>query len=143
MSDEFTAPTPGLAHEFDARIERGEPVDIGRIATGGRRLRWPVIGGALTGVERAGEFVGGGETWLERSDGVIEVEADYYIRFAGGATARCFGKGYRTSGGAFAGLRLSLLFETAEEGAAAGFATRAFLAEQPDGSQFMTISRII
>lgn len=142
MTDEFTAPTPGLAHAFDARIERGEPVDIGQIATGGKRVRWPVEGGALEGASFSGAFVGGGETWLERSDGVTEVEADYYIRFAGGATARCFGKGYMTTDGSFAGLRLSLLFEAAEESAAAELATRAFLAEQPQDSQFMTISRI-
>ena len=142
MTDEFTAPSPGLAHAFNARVERGKPLNIGQIATGGKRVRWPVEGGALEGASLTGAFVGGGETWLERSDGVTEVEADYYIRFAGGATARCFGKGYMTVGEDFSGLRLSLLFEAAEDSAVAELATRAFLAEQPRGSRFMTISRI-
>lgn len=49
-------------------------------------------------------MVAGGETLLQRADGVVVVEANYYIRFADGAVARCFGRGYRTISGEFTGI---------------------------------------
>lgn len=142
MADDFTAPSPGFDHAFDAIIEREAPVTVGSIATGGRRIYRPIKGGSIEGSGFSGTFVGGGETLLERADGVIDVEASYYIAFANGAAARCFGKGYITRGDRFSGLRLALLFEAAEDGPAAELATRAFMAEQAQGSRLMQIARI-
>lgn len=135
---DFSAPAPGLAHAFAMKAERGEPVDIGLTATGGRRSQVPVIGGSFVGSGLNGTLVGGSELLLERADGVTVIEANYYIAFTNGAAARCFGTGYRTGGGT----RLSLLFEAAEGGPVAELATRAFLAELPDGAGVTTIARI-
>lgn len=135
---DFSAPAPGLTHAFDMKVERGDPVDIGLTATGGKRSQVSVTGGSFIGGGLNGTLVGGSELMLERADGVTVVEANYYIAFANGAAARCFGTGYRTAGG----MRLSLLFEAAEGGPVAELATRAFLAEWPDGAGVTTIARI-
>jgi hypothetical protein len=148
MTGTFTAPTPGLAHVFDMAVERGAPLVVGAIATGGRRSQVPVIGGSFSGLGLSGRLTGGGETLLERADGVTAVEASYYITFSDGAVARCFGTGYCTA----AGMRLALLFEAAEDCSVAELATRAFIAEQapvsssgassPEASAILAISRI-
>lgn len=143
MTQELEAPTPGFAHAFDMTMERADPVTVGDIATGGRRIYVPLAGGLFEGEGLSGRLVTGGEMLLQRADGVTVVEASYYIAFADGAVARCFGNGYRTRDGDFAGMRLSLLFEAAEGGSVAALATRAFVAEQPDGSATLSISRII
>ena len=140
MTETFTAPTPGLTPVFDMMVERGAPLVVGDIATGGRRSHVPVTGGTFTGLGLSGRLTGGGETLLERADGVTAIEASYYIAFTDGAVARCFGTGYRT---AETGMRLALLFEAAEECSVAELATRAFLAEQAPGSALLSISRIV
>ncbi len=142
MSEDPDARVPGLAEAFIMTPERGAPVVVGEIATGGRRSHAPVTGGRFVGEGLSGVLVGGSEMLLERADGVTVVEASYYIAFADGAVARCFGTGYRTAGQPFAGTRLSLLFEAAENGSLAALATRAFIAEQPEGGDAMTICRI-
>ncbi|MBN8831392.1 MAG: DUF3237 family protein [Sphingomonadales bacterium] len=133
------APTPDLLPAFTMRIERAAPIVVGAIATGGARHHVPVASGTFEGEGLAGNLVGGGETLLERADGVTVIEASYYIAFTDGAVARCFGTGYRTG----ALTRLSLLFEAAEESSVAPLATRAFIAEQQEGSPTMTICRIV
>lgn len=143
MAEQLDAPTPGFAHAFDMIVEYGTPVEVGVIATGGARRYRPLIGGTFAGEGLSGQLSGGGDTLLERADGVTMVEASYYISFADGATARCFGTGYRTSDGSFVGTRLSLLFEAAEGSSVAALATRAFVGEQADGSLLLSISRII
>ena len=145
MTETFTAPTPGLVHAFDLIVERGRPVIVGDIATGGRRSHVPVCGGTFEGEGLSGRLIGGGETLLERADGVTAIEASYYIAFANGAVARCFGTGYRT---ADSGMRLALLFEAAKGSSVAALATRSFVAEQAPGSSpgagaILSISRII
>lgn len=142
MEDDFKASPPGFAHAFDVKIERGETVLVGKVATGGVRRMRPVKGGTFEGSGLFGELVGGGEVLLERADGVTSVEASYYIAFANGTTARAFGTGYLTRDGDFRGLRVPLLFEAAEDGPAAELANRAFVAEQAEGSPLMTIARI-
>lgn len=142
MAETFDAPTPGLAHAFDLVIEHGAALDIGPIATGGVRRYNPVTGGTFEGEGLAGRLTGGGETVLNRADGVAMIEANYYIRFADGAMARCFGTGYHTPHGAFAGTRLSLLFEAAEDSSVAALAVRAFIGERLDGSPLLSIHRI-
>jgi len=143
MTDDLTAPVPGLAPAFAMRIERGEPVRVGAIATGGRRSHVSVTGGSFTGEGLSGTLTGGSETLLERTDGVTMIEVVYYITFSDGAVARCFGTGYRTAPPHFGGTRLSLLFEAAETGSVAALATRAFMAEQVDGDALVSINRII
>lgn len=139
MSGDFTAPTPELVAAFEMRLTRAATLSVGETGTGGERAYVAVTGGSFIGEALAGRIVGGGETLLARADGVTMVEASYLIVFDGGATARGFGTGYRTA----SGLRVSLLFEAAQDGPVAALATRAFVAEQPQGSDIMTIFRII
>lgn len=139
---DFDAPTPALEPAFSLLVKRGDPVDVGLTATGGRRVMVPVTGGVLNGEDLAGRLTGGGETLLVRADGVTEVEANYYVTFADGASARAFGKGYVTVA-PFEGMRLSLLFEAAEDGPVTHLATRAFLAEQHAGATVLEILRIV
>lgn len=143
MSDGFQAPTPDIAEAFTFRVERGTPFDIGGIATGGKRSQIAVTGGSVEGEGLSGEIVGGSELLLERADGVGDLEVNYYIALKCGAHIRCFGKGYRTPSSDFTGTRVTLMFEAAEDGPAAHLATRAFIAEQMDSSDIMTVFRII
>ncbi len=140
MSDEFEAPTPSLLPAFELLLDYASPCDVGEIATGGFRRYLSAIGGTFEGEGLAGKVSGGGETHLTRADGVTVVEASYYIAFADGAVARCFGTGYQPEGGA---KRLTLLFEAAETGSVAALATRAFIGEQLPGQPLLAISRII
>lgn len=140
--DDFHAPTPGLAHAFDMIVEYAPPLDVGLIATGGKLSQHPVKGGSFEGSGLCGRLVGGAETLLERADGVTSIEASYYIAFANGAVVHAFGKGYRTVDRAFRGMRLTLLFEAAEEDAVAELATRAFVAERREGGTITQIHRI-
>lgn len=144
MTDGFHAPTPGLAPAFDMVVEFARPLDVGQIATGGRRVQHVVTGGSFEGSGLSGRVAGGAETVLERADGVISMEASYYIALANGALVHAFGKGYRTreEAGGFHGLRLTLMFEAAEDGAAAELATRAFIAERGEGRNLTQIYRI-
>jgi len=140
---EFEAPTPGLAHAFDMVLERGNPVNVGQLASGGRRTYLPVKGGSFIGEGTNGKLVGGGETLFERADGVTVIEAVYYIENAAGWTVRAFGSGYRTIAGDFNGTRMTLLFEADESGPLAHLATNAFVAEQAPHASTLAISRII
>lgn len=142
MTVPLDAPVPGLAAAFVMIPKRGQPVVVGEIATGGRRSHASILGGHFTGEGRVGRLVSGNETLLERRDGIAIVEASYYIAFIDGVVVRCFGTGYRTRGEPFAGTRLALLFEAADDSSAAALATRAFIAEQPEGGAVMTIHRI-
>ena len=121
---------PGLS----GRVVRGSGGDFPLVQSDGS--------GRFRGEGLTGSVVAGGETLLQRADGVVVVEANYYIRFADGAVARCFGRGYRTMSGEFTGLRLSLLFEAAGDGSVAMLTTRVYVAEQPEAGAVLTISRI-
>lgn len=135
----FTAPTPSLTAAFDLHLQRAAPIVVGRIGTGGVRSHVTVIGGRLEGRPEGGEIIGGSETRLKRADGVTLVEAAYLIRLACGATVRGHGTGYEEAGGA---LRLSLLFETPQEGAVPDAFGRAYVGEQATDSRVMTLHRI-
>lgn len=137
------APIPDLAHAFDMVVERGAPVKVGKLASGGTRTYLPVSSGRFIGEGMAGTLVGGGETLFQRADGVTVVEAVYYVQSQDGWAARAFGNGYQTIDGNFIGTRMTLLFEADEDGPLAHLATSAFVAEQIPGSATVAISRII
>lgn len=134
---------PGLAPVFDAVIERGAPVTVGRLAIGGQRVHVPVTGGKFSGEGVFGKIVGGSETLFDRGNGTSVVEAVYYIENAAGAVARAMGAGYRTDTGDFLGIRMSMLFEADEDGPLSHLADSAFVAEQVKGANLMTIWRIV
>ncbi|HEX7712131.1 MAG TPA: DUF3237 family protein [Sphingomonadaceae bacterium] len=142
MTPDDQTPVPGLIHAFDLSVERGTAIEIGKLASGGRRAHVPITGGIVEGSELSAVLVGGSEAVLERGDGVAVVEVNYLIRAADGATARAFGHGYRTDAGDFAGTRLSLLFEADEDGSLAHLVRAAFLAEALPGNARLTVMRI-
>jgi hypothetical protein len=143
MAENSTAPTPRLAPAFQMTPQKSAPIIVGETGTGGARSYVSIGGGSFEGEGLEGRVVGGGEMHLLRADGVIVVEASYYIAFSDGSCVRCFGNGYRTSAPDFAGLRLALLFEAESGGSVSHLADRAFIAEQPDGSPVLTIERVV
>jgi hypothetical protein len=142
MSPDFQAPTPHLVHVFNMVVDRANAISVGSIATGGRRTYVPVSGGRFEGEGLSGTLVSGGELLLERADGVTMIEASYYIAFPEGTVIRCSGTGYRTSDAGFSGMRLALLFEAPEASSLSELVARAFLAEEPEGTGTMSLSRI-
>ncbi|HWU03739.1 MAG TPA: DUF3237 family protein [Novosphingobium sp.] len=158
----MAAPTPGLEQAFTLILDRAPPVDIGATGNGGARSHVALRGGTFawqdTGGQDAGgqgvggqgwtgegtilQVVAGSETLMRRADGVCTVEAQYLLRGETGACLRLFGTGHRLTQGDFAGLRLALLVEAAEDGPFAPLATRVYLGEQAEGAPAMTIWRI-
>jgi hypothetical protein len=143
MTTDLQAPTPDLVKAFDMTLERAAPLAVGAIATGGHRTSIAVTGGLFEGEGLRGQLVGGTELLLRRGDGIGVVEASYLIAFADGRVVRAFGTGYHIDEHDFRGMRLSLLFEAAEDGPFAPLATRAFVGEVIAGSESMTIYRIV
>lgn len=142
MTPDDQTPVPRLVHAFDLWIERGPAIEIGWLASGGRRAHVPVTGGAIEGNGLRAVLVGGSEAMLDRGDGVAAIEANYLIRAHDGTIARAFGQGYRTDDGDFVGTRLSLLFEADESGPLAHLARRAFLAESLPAEARLAVMQI-
>lgn len=72
------APVPRLA--LQVRIRLGEPVIIGRIADGVRRIV-PILGGTFDGEELSGEILPFGGDWqIVRESGRIDLDARYTLR---------------------------------------------------------------
>ncbi|NBC37434.1 DUF3237 family protein [Novosphingobium sp. FSY-8] len=136
-----TAPTPFLTPAYRLWLDRAAPATIGTIATGGLRRITTMRDGHLSGDGLDARLVSGSETELTRANGLTIVEASYVLD-CGGTLLRAFGTGFRKSAEDFSGLRLSLLFEAAQDGPLAHLATRAFVAEQADGDDTLSIHRI-
>ena len=75
---EMTA--PGLEFVFEAQVAVGQPLDLGDVGKGRRRIV-PITGGEFSGLQLRGEVLPGGADWqVLRSDGVAELEARYTLR---------------------------------------------------------------
>jgi uncharacterized protein DUF3237 len=75
---EMTA--PGLEFVFEAHVAVGQPLDLGDVGKGRRRIV-PITGGEFSGLQLRGEVLPGGADWqVLRSDGVAELEARYTLR---------------------------------------------------------------
>jgi hypothetical protein len=78
-------------------IEVGEVLSLGAAPAGERRVVG-ILGGTFVGPELRGEVLPGGADWqLARRDGVVEVDAHYALREAGGGIIRVLSQGYRHS----------------------------------------------
>jgi hypothetical protein len=78
-------PAPRLEFVFAAHVTVGEPLDLGDIAKGRRRIV-PITGGEFFGPNMRGVVLGGGADWqIIRADGVAELEARYTLRSEDGA----------------------------------------------------------
>jgi hypothetical protein len=68
-----------LAHVADLTVHVGEPLEIGPTLAGLRRLV-PILGGEVRGPRLNGRVLPGGSDYqLIRSDGVLELRAQYVI----------------------------------------------------------------
>src|SRR5579864_4252829 len=78
-------PAPRFEFVFAAHVTVGEPLDLGDVAKGRRRIV-PITGGEFFGPNMRGVVLGGGADWqIIRADGVAELEARYTRRSEDGA----------------------------------------------------------
>lgn len=72
--------SPKLEFIFQAHVTVDEPLEVGDVAKGGRRIV-PIIGGEFAGPGLRASVVSGGADWqILRNDGVVELEARYTLR---------------------------------------------------------------
>ncbi|RIV88158.1 DUF3237 domain-containing protein [Aurantiacibacter xanthus] len=141
--DHEDMPSPGLELAFHLEQQFGEPMELGRLATGGLRSMRTVTGGTISGARLNGRVVSGSETCLTRMDQVTTIETVYVIRSDDGAIIRIIGTGNACAKNAFDGIRLTLVFEADEASPHAWLATRAFVAERERGSDVLSIAQIV
>lgn len=72
-------PVPGLEYAFDVAVRVGPPADHGMTRAGHRRVI-PILGGRVTGGLEAEILPGGADWQVIRSDGTIEIDAQYTAR---------------------------------------------------------------
>jgi Protein of unknown function (DUF3237) len=76
---------PALDFIFAAHVGVDQPLDLGDVGKGGRRIV-PIAGGEFSGPNIRGQVLPGGADWqVIRSDGVAELEARYTLRTDDGA----------------------------------------------------------
>ena len=141
MADPGDMPVPSFAPAFTLEAAAGTALVVGRLATGGVRRQRSYVDGRFSGSGIEGASVSGGETLLERPDGVIVVEAAFFVTLSGGAVLRLIGTGYETQS-PFAGARMTLVVEADEDGPWAALTTRAFAGERPADSSTLRIFAI-
>ena len=79
-------PPPGLEFAFEVRAEVADPMIIGEMPAGTRRII-DIIGGTATGPGIHGRILPGGADWqiIHREDGFTEVDARYTIQTDSGS----------------------------------------------------------
>ena len=76
---------PHLEFAFEVRALVGEPVDIGIVANGRRRIV-PITGGTFEGPDVRGRIVAGGADWqVIHDDGFSELDTRYLLEADDGA----------------------------------------------------------
>jgi hypothetical protein len=79
---------------FDLQADVGELMTMGPAPLGERRVVY-IRGGSFAGPQLRGEVVGGADWQISRSDGVLELDARYAIKEAGGGLVEVRSQGYR------------------------------------------------
>jgi hypothetical protein len=79
---------------FDLQADVGELMTMGPAPLGERRVVY-IRGGSFAGPQLRGEVVGGADWQIARSDGVLELDARYAIKEAGGGLVEVRSQGYR------------------------------------------------
>lgn len=88
--------TPVLDHVCDLEVQAGEPVVVGSVASGVRRIV-PVIGGIVSGPLIEGTIIGHGSDWQTvLADGSADIDARYLLRTNDGADIELTDRGVRT-----------------------------------------------
>jgi len=76
---------PALVFAFEARIEVGAPVELGKVPRGDRRII-PITGGTFEGPGLKGKVLAQGADWqIVRADGTAEIDARYTLQTDQGA----------------------------------------------------------
>jgi len=84
-----------LTHVFTAHVDVGEPLELGAITAGRRRIV-PILGGSVSGPRLTAEILPGGADWqVIRADGTAEVVARYTLRADDGTLISVVNKGLR------------------------------------------------
>jgi hypothetical protein len=141
MIDLTDMPVPAFASAYRLNAAPDASIEIGRLATGGTRLHRAYTKGGFEGRGIEGTLQSGGETLLQRPDGVTIVEAVLLIHTTNDAVIRLIGTGYETQA-PFAGTRMTVVIEADEDGPHAALTTRAFAAERPAGTDMLTLYEI-
>jgi uncharacterized protein DUF3237 len=103
--------------EFVARVvaEIGAPIDSGR-GPNGRRQMIPITGGTVEGPKLRGRILtGGADFQIFRADGVVEIEARYFVETDTGERLYICNAGVAHALGGSLYFRTSPRFETASE----------------------------
>jgi hypothetical protein len=79
---------------FALQADVGELVSMGRAPLGERRVVY-IHGGSFAGPRLRGEVLGGADWQIARSDGVLELDARYAVKEAGGGLVQVLSQGYR------------------------------------------------
>jgi hypothetical protein len=80
---------------FDVSVLVGEPIIVGEVAAGLRRVI-PIIGGEFRGPKMSGKVMpGGADFQVIRHDGVTELVAQYTLQTDDGAVIYVVNRGYR------------------------------------------------
>ncbi|MFZ8998133.1 MAG: DUF3237 domain-containing protein [Ilumatobacteraceae bacterium] len=88
-------PIPVLDHVCDLAVRAGDPVVVGPVPTGIRRVI-PVVGGTMSGPLLDGLIVGHGADWQTvRNDGSVVIDARYLLRTTDGADIEMTDRGFR------------------------------------------------
>lgn len=86
-------PAPRLEFAYDATVLLAHDVPHGRTPLGSR-TRAPIAGGHFAGPRIDGRVLAGGADWqLERADGYLVLEADYFMEASDGTQIRVHNKG--------------------------------------------------
>lgn len=86
---------PELSHVFTAHVDVGEPLELGTITNGRRRIV-PILGGSVNGSRLTASILPGGADWqVIRADGTAEVVARYTLRASDGSLISVVNKGLR------------------------------------------------
>jgi len=84
IAQETPAP-PGLEFAFEVRAEVADPLVVGEVANGTRRII-DILGGTFEGPALKGRILPGGADWqIIRADGFTEVDARYTLETDAGA----------------------------------------------------------
>ncbi|MCA9839781.1 MAG: DUF3237 family protein [Trueperaceae bacterium] len=76
----FRPPVPRLEPLFQAHVDVDDPLDVGAVATGQRKVI-PITGGSFTGERLKGRVIPGGADWqIVAADGTAYLEARYTLK---------------------------------------------------------------
>src|SRR5690349_6773257 len=87
-------PAPlGTEFVMEEIVKLSPAINVGKTAKGNRRII-PIVGGRFDGPDIKGEIMSGGWDWqLDRADGCIDVEADYFLKTDDGVIINVINKG--------------------------------------------------